>query len=616
MTEAAPSPPWRWRDIWAMARAHRKALILAHVLAILAALASVPLPLLLPLLVDEVLLQKPGWLVGTMDGLLPPSWQGPVAYISAVLVLTLLLRVLTLWLNVWQTREFTRISKDISFRLRTALLFRLPRISMAEYESLGSGAVASRFVTDIESIDTFLGVTVSRFLVSLLSLIGAAVILLLLHWQLALIILVMNPLVIGLTMALGKRVKELKKHENTAFELFQQSLTETLDAIQQLRAAHRERHYLLRVADRARGVRDHAVAYAWKSDAANRLSFMVFLFGFDLFRAVAMLTVVFSDLSIGQMIAVFGYLWFMMGPVQELLSVQYSYYGANAALGRLNALLSLRAEPDYPHQQDPFAGKKGVGIELRAVHFAYRPDQPVLNGVSLRVEAGEKVALVGASGGGKSTLVQVLLGLYPIERGEVLFDGVPVTRIGLDTVRAHVGVVLQHPALFNDTLRNNLTLGLDVAEERLWRAIDMAQLSEVIESLPEGLDTVVGRQGVRLSGGQRQRLAIARMVLADPKLVMLDEATSALDTETETRVHEALRPFLAGRTTLIVAHRLSAVKQADRVLVFEDGQIIEQGSHADLIQSGGLYSRLYADDASPPAGRPAGPEHPTERSWS
>jgi ATP-binding cassette subfamily C protein len=217
----------------------------------------------------------------------------------------------------------------------------------------------------------------------------------------------------------------------------------------------------------------------------------------------------------------------------------------------------------------------------------------VLDKVNLVIPAGEKVALVGASGGGKTTLVQILLGLYLPERGQVCFDKVPVNRIGLDVVRDNVATVLQHPALFNDTVRNNLTLGRPATDEELWRALDVAQLSTVVRELPDALDTLVGRNGIRLSGGQRQRLAVARMVLSDPKVVILDEATSALDTSTEQRLHLAMREFLRGRTTLIIAHRLSAVRQADRALVFEGGSIVEQGSHDELMRSEGLYASLY-----------------------
>ena len=213
--------------------------------------------------------------------------------------------------------------------------------------------------------------------------------------------------------------------------------------------------------------------------------------------------------------------------------------------------------------------------------------------LNLDIQPGEKVALVGASGGGKSTLVQVLIGLYPPQKGMLYFDGVPVTEIGLDVVRDYVATVLQHPAMFNDTVRNNLTLGEESNDEQLWQALEVAQLKNVVKDMPEQLDTIIGQHGIRLSGGQQQRLAIARMVLTDPKVVILDEATSSLDTETEQQLHNALREFLKDRTTIIVAHRLSAVRQADRVYVFEDGHIIEEGIHEDLIQSRGLYQRLY-----------------------
>lgn len=590
-----------WRRILDWALEHRPALIRAHIVAIIVAALSIPLPLLLPLLVDEVLLHKPGVLVHTTQSLFPEDWHGPVLYVMAVMLLTLILRLSALGLHVWQMRAFTQISKDVSYRLRSALLERLGKVSMAEYESLGSGGAAARLNTDVETIDSFLGQTVARFLVNVLTLTGTAVVLLYLHWQLALIIMLFNPLVILFTMQLGKRVKELKRRENQAFELFQQALTETLDVIQQIRAANRERHYLARVTDLARGVKDNAIAHAWQSDAMSRLSFMVFLFGFDIFRAVAMLTVVFSDLSIGVMIGVFGYLWFMMGPVQELLSVQYSWYGAKAALGRLNALATLKPEPEYPALHNPFAGKAAVGVGLRDVRFAYREDQPVLDGVTLDIAPGEKVALVGASGGGKSTLAQVLLGLYQPQSGQVLYDGIPIEQIGLPRVREHVAMVLQQPALFNDTVRANLGLGREMSDEALWGALDVAELRGTVESMPEGLDTVVGRQGVRLSGGQRQRLAIARMVLTEPAVVILDEATSMLDNTNEALVHAHLREALAGRTVLIIAHRLSAVRQADRVLVFENGRIVEQGAHDVLLEQQGLYHKLYGRESGHPA---------------
>lgn len=584
---------YSWQQLTRMVFSHRRELLWANLIAICGAIAAVPVPLLIPLLVDEVLLEQPGQAVALMNNLFPTAWHGPVLYILAVLFLTVILRLLALIMGVWQTWIFTRISKDVIYHIRRELLLRLERISMSAYETLGSGTVASHLVTDLEAIDNFVSISTSKFLVAVLSILGTAFVLLWINWPLALFILFLNPIVIYFTTVFGRRVKQLKKKENSAFQLFQESLEETLDAIQQIRASNRERHYIHRIIDKASQIRRHSANFTWKSDAATRFSFTIFLFGFDVFRAVSMFMVLWSDLTIGEMLGVYAYLWFMMGPVQEVLGIQYAYHGAQAALSRINELFKADLEPDYPHDQDPFAGKTSVSISLEHICFAYGDAAQVLNDISFHIRAGEKVAFVGASGGGKTTLVQILLGLYPPCSGRVLFDDIPVESIGMDVVRDHVATVLQHPALLNDSVRVNLTLGKEKSDAELWQALAIAQLDSMIKEMPEGLETRIGRFGVRLSGGQRQRLAVARMVLTDPKVVILDEATSALDTTTEHDLHQALAEFLRDRTTIIIAHRLSAVKQADRVLVFEDGRIVESGQHQELLEQKGLYHSLY-----------------------
>ena len=277
---AVPATGYNWRYVLSIALRHRRELIIANVVALLAVLASVPIPLLFPLLVDEVLLKMPGKLTVLIGAWFPLAWHGPVLFVSVILLLTVVLRLLALLLGVWQVRQFSLIAKDITFRIRRALLNRLPQVSMAEYETMGSGTVASHFITDLNVVDDFIGQSVAKTLVSALSLVGITIILLWIHWQLALFILLMNPLVIYFTMTLGKRVKDLKKRENKAFEVFQEALIETLDAIQQIRASNREHHYIQDVIDKARGIKTHSASFSWKSDAASRFSFMVFLVGF------------------------------------------------------------------------------------------------------------------------------------------------------------------------------------------------------------------------------------------------------------------------------------------------------------------------------------------------
>jgi len=527
-----------WQYLKNIALKHKKQLIIANLISILATVILVPIPLLMPILVDEVLLDKSGVIL---------TEQAAVFFIIFFTIVTLLLRISGMLLLVIQTRSFTLVAKDITYHIRKDLLAKVNTISMSEYETLGAGTISSHFVVDVETIDKFIGETISKFIVGVLLLLGIIAVLLWLHWKLALIIIVLNPVVVMLSIKMGKRVKQLKQKENSAFSLFQQSLIETLEGIQQVRASNREGFFFNRLKQQAKQVRDHSASFSWKSDAASRLTFLIFIMGFDIFRAIAMLIVVVSNLSIGEMFAVFGYLWFLLNPIQDILKINIAWFGAKAALDRINQLANLQSEPQYPHEVDPFKGKQSVSVRAENISFAYGNHRPVLKNVNLYIRKGHKIALVGASGGGKSTFVQVLLGLYQPQQGMIYFDDQPVTKIGLDVVRENVATVLQQPALFNDSVRMNLTLGQEIDDEKIWNALKIAQLEKVVKELENGLDTLVGKQGVRLSGGQRQRLAIARMVLSEPKVVILDEATSALDTETEKKLHQALDDFLKNR---------------------------------------------------------------------
>ncbi|HAV1509580.1 ABC transporter ATP-binding protein [Vibrio parahaemolyticus] len=572
---------------------HKSKLILANLIAIVATLISVPIPLLMPLMVDEVLLDKPASGLSAMNAVLPEAWHTPTGYIFFTLFLVVLMRAASQALNIVQSRQFTLVSKTITFEMRSKMIDKLGRISIRQYETKGSGGINAHLITDIETIDQFVGSTLAKFVISFLTVIGTAIVLLWLDWRLGLFILLVNPIVIYFSRKLGSMVKHLKRKENHSFEIFQNRLVETLDGIYQLRAANKEREFLQQLKESANQVRVDADKYAWQSEAAGRVSFLLFLIGFELFRAVAMLMVMFSDLTIGQIFAVFGYLWFMLSPVQELLGIQFSWYSAKAALKRINDLLELEEEDRPVSKVNPFSETREVDVKIEHVDFSYNNENKVLDDLSLHIPAGKKVALVGASGGGKSTLIQLLIGVYRQNAGSIRFNDELTEDIGFDVIRDKIAVVLQQPILFNDTLRHNLTLGGHFDEMSLWRALEVAQLQDVISQLNHGLDTQIGRNGIRLSGGQRQRLAIARMVLSNPQFVILDEATSALDTATESALHKALTEFLRGRTTLIVAHRLSAVKQADLIYVLEDGKVTQTGTHGELVEQEGLYQTLY-----------------------
>ena len=581
-----------WKALLDEAKPYRFKIIFAQFVALFAVLVSLPVPLLFPLLIDQIILDKPAELVAAIRFLFDPSQ--PYYYILIVLGVTLGLRLLYLVLNVVQLRLFIGLSKSIIYTIRKRLLSHLEKVSVAEYEALGGGGVSAKMVTDINTLDAFIGVSISKFAVSLFSLVGIASILLYINWKLGLIILLINPLVLGLTVYLGRRVRKLKSTENQKVERFQNDLSETLDLFVQIRAFNQERHYIKKMTANAKAIKEASTAFGWKSEAAGQLSGFVFLSGFEFFRATAMVMVLFSNLSLGEMFAVLGYLWFMVTPLQDFLQIVFSYQNANSALERLNKLLALRQEPQFAHLRNPFKENETNTLRLENVTFSYG-DKEVLHNISLEIPKGKTVALLGPSGSGKSTLAQIILGLYANEKGKVYVDDIPTDEIGLDQLREHIALVLQSPRMFNDTLRNNLTLGREVDEKSLYEAISIAQLDTVLEKLSKGLDTMIGKEGVRLSGGERQRLAIARMLVHRPNLVILDESTSALDVHTEKNLFTSLCDFLEGKSMLIIAHRLSSVEHADYIYVLNEGRIVESGTPQELLAEKGHYHRFVKE---------------------
>ena len=320
-----------------------------------------------------------------------------------------------------------------------------------------------------------------------------------------------------------------------------------------------------------------------------KLSYLVFLSGYEIFRSVSILAVAYSDLSVGLMLAIFSYLWVMVSPTQDIINFQYVLANAKAACKRINGIFAMEQEPQVVEEIIPFASKKAVDIEVKNLSFAYKRGDNILENINMGIDAAAKVAIVGASGSGKTTLAQILVGFYPVEEGEVCYAGISNRKISLRTIRENVYLILQHPKLFNDTMRFNLTLGNRYSEAEIAKAIRIAQLEDVIARLEHGLDTIVGKDGVKLSGGQRQRVAIARMVLADPKVVIFDESTSALDVHTEARLFGALHDFLAPKTVITIAHRLSTIKNAEFIYVLEDGHVVDSGTPEMLLAKDESY---------------------------
>jgi len=550
---------------------YKKDFILAQLIAVIATLISIPIPLLMPLLIDEVLLHKGGWWIDAINKFFHQC--NPFCYVAITLIVVIFLRSIFIGLNILQSYFFEKITKDITYKMRLRVLDHLKNLSINEYENLKTGDIASRLISDMNTVEEFLIKSVSKFVISALMLLGIGIVLLIINLPLGLFILFLNPFVIILSSKIASKVKYYKKEQNKAISIFQEALIETLELFEQIKAFNKEGYFFKKLFNLTKELKEKSFNFSYKSESYSKLSHLTFFIGYEIIRAGGIIAVAYGTLSIGLMIAIFAYLWYMMTPIQEIISIQYSYFSAKAALERINEILKLKTEPKFPHKKNPF--EKDVKIELKNVSFKYKESDWILKDVNAVIYPKKITALIGASGGGKTTLAKIIAGFFTVNEGDVLYNGVSFKEIGLDKIRENVNLILQETRLFNDTLRFNLTLGKNFSNEEIFEALKKAELLEVVKKMPKGLDTYVGKNGVKLSGGQKQRVAIARALLFKPKVIILDESTSALDIETEDRVFKNIEDFLKSRTSIIIAHRAETIAKADEILMIKNATLLK-----------------------------------------
>lgn len=563
---------------------NKRTLIYGQIITLLSILVSIPVPLMLPILVDEILLNKPSYFVNSINYFLGSTT--PFYYIAIVTLAVVFLRFIYYFLGVVITKIFTKISKYVTFMIRKRLIEHLKIASMNEYETLGSGAITSNLITDVNTLDNFIITAASRFVSSVLTLIGVGIVMIAIDPILGIMILFIQPLIMLISKKMSKTVGRLKKEENEAIEKFQENVGETLELFGQIKASNKEKYFFDQALTHAEEIQRSSNEYGYKSMAYEKLSYTIFLIMFEILRASGLLLVAYSDLSIGMMFAMFGYIWFIMTPVQDILSIQYSYSSAMSALNRVNKILTLQTEKTG----DKTITAHDVDISLKNLYFSYMDGKNILEDISIDIKSGSKIALIGASGSGKTTLAQVISGFYEKQSGSLSYNNIEMEDLDKSSLRERIFLVLQMPILFNSTLRFNITMGDEsVSDEEILKALIMAQLGEMIQSMEKGLNTIVGRHGIRLSGGQRQRLSIARMIIANPCVVIFDESTSALDVHTEAKLFTTITPLLKDKTVITIAHRLSTVKNADIIYVLDVGKIVQRGTHAELETEQGHY---------------------------
>ncbi len=601
------------RRIWAFARPHRRQLTRFLLLSVVTAALAVATPVLAGEVVDAIDKGAAARTVVILAGL-----------IAVIAVAEAGLGLLTRWLSA-------NIGEGLILDLRTAVFDHVQRMPIAFFTRTRTGALVSRLNNDVIGAQRAFSDTLSGVVSNLVTLLLTLVVMIEISWQITLLTLLLLPLFVLPARSMGSRLARLEREAAQHNSMMSTQMTERFSApgATLIKLFGRPALESAEFGSRAGRVRDIGVRTAmvqWVFVTALTLVSalaLALVYGLGGFYALS------GDLETGSVVALALLLTRLYAPLTALASARVEVMSALVSFERVFEVLDLvpligdrpgaRTVPDGP-----------VAVELEDVHFSYpsadrvslasleevgtldsRGGVEVLHGVSFRAEPGQLVALVGSSGAGKSTIAQLVPRLYDVDSGAIRLAGVDVRDLTAESIRETLGMVTQDGHLFHESVRSNLLLARPGAtDDEVWDVLRRARLADLVASLPDRLDTVVGERGYRLSGGERQRLTIARLLLARQRVVILDEATAHLDSTSEAAVQAALAEALAGRTAVVIAHRLSTVRAADLILVLEDGRVVERGTHTELLAAHGRYEQLYRtqfDQPTPPAAPPTEP---------
>ena len=547
------------------------------------------------IVVSSILGIMPSVLTGRIldEGLIGRDFQRLVFLIILSLAVTAgsnLIGVLESYLNTW-------IAQHITYDMRNKMYAHLQTMSQRFFTTNNQGDIITRMTSDISGVEHVITNTFTSILSNSITLIVALVAMYRKNWVLATVGIIIVPLFTIPTRKAGKTRWTLTKEAQECNDEINGILNETMSVSgQMLVKLFCKEDYEYGRYEEANGrmirlnIRE-SMAGRWFRVILTTITsvgpMLLYLVGGILMMRYN------ADLTVGDITVLVALLGRMYGPVNSLLNIQVDWIRAMAMFTRIFEYFDMPAE--IRNAENPIRLEKASGtVEFSHVNFGYEPQRQILKDVTFKLESGHSIAIVGPSGSGKSTIINLIPRLYDVGSGSVKFDGVDVRELDLASLRSSIGVVTQDTYLFNGTIRDNLLyVKPDATEEELITALKKANVYDFVERQETGLDTMVGNRGLKLSGGEKQRISIARVLLKDPALLIFDEATSALDSISESKIQEAIDPLVASRTSILIAHRLSTILAADEILVVKDGQIVEHGTHKELVNAGGVYTDLY-----------------------
>jgi ATP-binding cassette subfamily B protein len=533
-----------------------------------------------------------------IDDVLGAGDRDALAPLIGALVLLAVVRMGFAMLRRWVSGQ---VSLAVEYDLRARLFSHLGRMSFAYFDRMPVGQLMSRATSDLQTVRFFLGYGLIFFFMQAFTLLIITAILLVMDWSLALLALLMGPALLAVAWRYSRRSNpvliDVQQRVGEVTEMAEESAV----GIRVIKAFGRESDRTERFGATARRAFDRSMDAAHLRALYQPLMGFLPVLGLGVVLVYGGIQTIDGAMTLGEFVAFYLYLTMLMVPFRSLGMLIGQAQRAVAGGTRIFEVLDTEADVRDAPGATPMPPGDG-GVRFAGVSFAYDPDGPaVLDGIDLDIPAGRSVAIIGPTGSGKTSLTQLIPRYYDATAGSVLVDGADVRGVRLDALRREVGVVSQDPFLFSTSVRENIAYGRpEATDEEVRRAARMAQAEEFIDALPEGFETVVGERGYTLSGGQRQRVAIARALITDPRILILDEATASVDASTEREIQAALAAVMEGRTTLVIAHRLSTVALADELVVLERGRVAARGTHDELYETSDVYREIRAGGLARP----------------